>query len=409
MTRKLLLPTRLERMQIRRDHVHDPTPSQPSKNTETNDVKGLQQDLLVSSLDDPPLQHDSRSIVDHNRHCEETENSTRLEQWIHDQQAHQQDGAAQENSADLASSSSTGHTEAPPPTPPALPPRPAIPQTEPPQSSALSQREALLQQIREVVGKRVSQITSNEDPALRRSLDFSTSHEAAIAPETSPVPNSDTKEAAWARSGSLYPSIGRDASPQPVTAAPSHPVPTDIQMDSHAWLEKAGWDSHEQPPPALTDSWEKEEPSFQAPRPGPPPVPPKPEAARAASTSNVGNKDLSPTNPYYSKLNRTSLPPLLFTPRIFTSNCGAFRVEAELLDWKDGKVWLRKGNGVKISVPLSRFSGVDVEFILTEMMRRAEQRRVNAGLQAARDERSVPCGIELGLESELEKVYAVAI
>jgi hypothetical protein len=68
----------------------------------------------------------------------------------------------------------------------------------------------------------------------------------------------------------------------------------------------------------------------------------------------------------------------------FTSSCGNYIVDALLLDWRAGKVWLLKANGVKVAVPLSRFSGRDIEYILLEMAKRNDEKAPREGAQFAK-------------------------
>ena len=59
-----------------------------------------------------------------------------------------------------------------------------------------------------------------------------------------------------------------------------------------------------------------------------------------------------------------------FKTRLWHDQSGNFAVNAELLDWRDGKVELHKMNGVKVAVPMSRLCGADVEFVFQEMAKR---------------------------------------
>ena len=57
----------------------------------------------------------------------------------------------------------------------------------------------------------------------------------------------------------------------------------------------------------------------------------------------------------------------LFTPAAFarkwTDSTGTFSIEAELLDFQDGKVRLKKPNGNVITVAVDRLSQADQQFV----------------------------------------------
>ncbi|KAL7268049.1 cytoskeletal protein binding protein [Rhizina undulata] len=49
--------------------------------------------------------------------------------------------------------------------------------------------------------------------------------------------------------------------------------------------------------------------------------------------------------------------------RTWTDRTGSFKVEAQFLGYKDGKIHLHKTNGVKIAVPVSKMSNEDVQYV----------------------------------------------
>ncbi|OAD69390.1 hypothetical protein PHYBLDRAFT_95682, partial [Phycomyces blakesleeanus NRRL 1555(-)] len=49
--------------------------------------------------------------------------------------------------------------------------------------------------------------------------------------------------------------------------------------------------------------------------------------------------------------------------RTWTDRSGAFKVDAELLSYYDGKLRLHKTNGVKIDVPLEKMSMEDIRYV----------------------------------------------
>ncbi|KAI9669068.1 MAG: cytoskeletal protein binding protein [Alyxoria varia] len=74
--------------------------------------------------------------------------------------------------------------------------------------------------------------------------------------------------------------------------------------------------------------------------------------------------------------------------RTWTDRTGSFKVQAEFLGLKDGKIHLHKTNGVKIAVPVSRMSVEDIEYVekstgqsldeekpLSEVKRRSTEKR----------------------------------
>ena len=164
--------------------------------------------------------------------------------------------------------------------------------------------------------------------------------------------------------------------------------------------------------------------SVQTRKPRPPPIPPKPVSAtseipgprlpRSSPTVATGNAITAAKFSHdrqQSKPSQASQSPHPSSIRIFTSHCGSFSVEAKLLDWKNGKVRLHKANGLKIAVPLSKFSGADVEYVLREMMGRVEARKgaeERGDLSNEIDETRQMCGTQAGYMDELERAYSIA-
>ena len=307
MTKKLLIPARLQRMKIR--------------------------------------QEQAESVDDHNRHCEETENNARVENWVKEQQTTQQDGHHQAEEAECSTPDAV-KARSPSPPPPTLPPRSRVIKILQEPVPPLSQREALLQQIRELAG-RAEQMNSTIE------------HANALAK-----------------------------------------------------IDCVLQDTTELPPPTATNDPQRQS---AKPKRTPPPVPPKLKLTPSESLQQIPPTTTSPSNPY-NRSPTPNPPDPTSSTRTFTSNCGAFRTEALLLDWKDGQVWLQKSNGVKVSVPLSRLSGHDVGYILAEMMRRAESR---SGAASMKDVFGVELGVESlgggatggesGLQRELEDVYTALV
>ena len=309
MTKKLLIPTRLQRMKIRQEHAE--------------------------------------SVDDHNRHCEETENNARVEDWVKEQQTTQQKGSHQSDEAECSASDAVDARLRSPP-PPTLPPRSRVIEILQEPVPPLSQRGALLQQIRELAGRAERMNTTIEHVNALAKID-------CVLQDTTKL------------SSSIDPSTTQHQLSKPKRTAP--------------------------------------------------PVPPKLMLTPSESSKQIPLTTTYPANP--DDRDSTSKPPSpTSSARTFTSNCGAFQTEASLLDWKDGQVWLQKSNGVKVSVPLSRLSGHDVGYVLTEMMRRAETRSgaaslknvfgVELGVEGLEGRGWGGTGGESGLQKELEAVYAVA-
>ena len=59
----------------------------------------------------------------------------------------------------------------------------------------------------------------------------------------------------------------------------------------------------------------------------------------------------------------TEIEPNMSRTRTWTDRSGSFKVEAEFIGLKDGKIHLHKLNGVKIAVPVSKMAVEDLEFV----------------------------------------------
>lgn len=354
MTRKLLLPTRVQRMRIRQQHVLPAEIStKPAVHPDTPDKKELEDQALLTGLGEAIMSHSSDAVFNHNRRLEQTENSARLERWIEEQKAHQQDETHQQNSKPAVSIVQALAAQSPPP--PALPPRPGSLQTMMYGLQPQSQREGLLQQIREVGSKRLRQTSS--------------------ADEQPPTPCSRTEQVEGVKRSTGSTAFGcSEIHSEPTLPAADNDQTTSLQRDEVTLPE---WCQETRLEPAVEASGHPEAPTspsmgrivVKALKGGKsrPPIPPKPEAFCPESASE-SRRSLYLPYPYQTSPEATRHASTSSAMRVFTSNCGNFKVEAELLDWKDGKVWLRKINGVKIAVPLSRFSGYDVEFVVAETM-----------------------------------------
>jgi hypothetical protein len=60
--------------------------------------------------------------------------------------------------------------------------------------------------------------------------------------------------------------------------------------------------------------------------------------------------------------------------REWTDTTGTYQIDAEFRDYRDGKVYLRRDDGVHISVPMSRLSHADRAFVRAELKRRKSAR-----------------------------------
>lgn len=469
MTKKLLLPTRVRRMQIRQQHNLHPEKStasseapktdgvksssslaqptnyhqgyekQPAVNWYGNPIQqqpqdtgysnnqypyvpaqetgfsnghapGLpdqqtvfQQNCSLTSLKEPTLQSEGTLIHDHNRHCEENENDARFQKRIEDQKALKQKWLAQHR----VQSAVLGHvpTDEQSPTPLALPPRSHKYQRFAQSHGLTSQKDALLRQIREIASGGSGQEVSVVEEPSKSSM--STSGMGTV--RKSPAPPSSVGRGAASESEFLARSLGRDAGLDPQDR--SLPLPDSNPAEGHQGNFGVPTKCNQPSCDVCTTYWGQRELDDQSIRkPPPPPIPPKPQAFQPGSANEAWGS-LPPTRPYHTLTGAVRHASTAASIRVYTSNCGNFKVEAELLDWKDGKVWLRKANSVKIAVPLSRFSGQDVEYVVTEMMRRVDQGRTaidHAGSDVVqKDDTATSCGVQAGLHAELEGAYAI--
>ncbi|KAK5131914.1 hypothetical protein LTR08_000502 [Meristemomyces frigidus] len=79
---------------------------------------------------------------------------------------------------------------------------------------------------------------------------------------------------------------------------------------------------------------------------------PRRSAQRGGSSDKRGSKDSAPK----SRPNQTRL-------RTWTDRSGTFKVEAEFIGLRDGKIHLHKMNGVKIAVPVNKMAIEDLEYV----------------------------------------------
>ncbi|CAJ0841587.1 11831_t:CDS:10, partial [Entrophospora sp. SA101] len=103
--------------------------------------------------------------------------------------------------------------------------------------------------------------------------------------------------------------------------------------------------------------------------PTPPPALPTRPSARSKTASeeeDVIKKIQTPTNralPERPAQAQSKSKPIPSNTRTWTDRTGTFKVEAELLNVDDGKVYLHKLNGNKIAVPLDKMSKRDLVYI----------------------------------------------
>ena len=232
-------------------------------------------------------------------------------------------------------------------------------------------REALLRQILEVGSRKPAQTASNEvapEEQGQRGLSADSTVCAHISP--SAPANQGTEQAESARA--IATTLHSKSMNNPTTQTRKLPPPP-IPPKPRSVLPTASPSAISKPqPPAIRNNDVPTISSDSAPEvhkaiSSPLPLLPKPAQFNTATATAAPSQNPYPHTLLPNKTHRST------STRIFTSNCGTWSVQAQLLDWKAGKVWLRKINNVKISVPLSRFSGADVEHILTEMMQRAEE------------------------------------
>jgi outer membrane protein assembly factor BamB len=76
--------------------------------------------------------------------------------------------------------------------------------------------------------------------------------------------------------------------------------------------------------------------------------------------------------------------------RQWSDSSGKFRVDAELIDFKDGKVSLRKADGTIVQTPLGKLSQADQKFLRAELKRRKE---AAAPVDAATTGKEIPVAL----------------
>lgn len=88
-------------------------------------------------------------------------------------------------------------------------------------------------------------------------------------------------------------------------------------------------------------------------------------AARSTSTVPTANSSQSPTkSPGWPIIaNTLGVEPDTARTRTWTDRSGSFKVEAEFIGLKDGKIHLHKLNGVKIAVPVVKMAVEDLEYV----------------------------------------------
>ena len=365
--------------------------------------KALQQNCSFTSLEEPKLQGEGSPIEDHNRHCEENENGARFQKLIEDQKPLKQQWLAPLQVQSKVSARLPIDEQSP--TPPALPPRPheylKLAQSHRP----TSQEDALLGQTCGIAsGGSGKQVSVAEEP-LKSSM--STSRMGTS--RKSPAPPSHVSEGVNSEAEFVARPLGCDGVLDPHDQ--SLPPPDSNTAAGHQGNFGVPTKCNQPSCAVCTTYWSQREHGDQSIRnPAPPPIPPKPQAFRPRS-GNEAKGSLPPTKPHKALTGAVSNTSTAASYRVYTSNCGHFKIEAELLDWKDGKVWLRKANNVKIAVPLSRFSGQDVEYVVTEMMRRVDRGRTATDYVGSdvvqTDETATSCGVQAGLQDELEGAYAL--
>lgn len=329
MTKKLLLPQAGQRSQSKQLDINPTKPavqgnhsnSTPEHHHATEDSQHRsQQGKRLSSAD---------SAQSHNDNWEKVENKCRLSKWIDEQQVFQYEDTLEIEDAspvDEDHASTSGSTT---PSPPELPPRPIA--SHPPVTSAQqpTARQFLLQQIRDMAVLHAADVDPN--PAGLPDPEASTASRQPATCTKNDLSQDRTE-----------PSDTSDNTTSRQYVRDSDPVRPELQISAQL---------HPSELPSR-----------------PPPIPPKPKEFITAPVPQA-----LPSPPAsHPPATDTSTTPAPF--RNFTSSCGAYTVTAQLLEWRAGKVWLAKSNGIKVAVPLSKFSGRDIEYILPETGRRHDER-----------------------------------
>ena len=110
-------------------------------------------------------------------------------------------------------------------------------------------------------------------------------------------------------------------------------------------------------------------PNFTPPLNAPPNVSTIPSIPRPADVPKV--RPLS--QPGAAQKRKSSEPDF----RTWTDSTGKYTVEAEFVDFQDGKVRLRKGNGSIVALPIERLSAADQQFVKAQGEAKAEDNAAN--------------------------------
>ncbi|CAG8505262.1 6612_t:CDS:10 [Ambispora leptoticha] len=100
--------------------------------------------------------------------------------------------------------------------------------------------------------------------------------------------------------------------------------------------------------------------------PPPPALPNRPSMRAKPSNETLVKKIQTPTNrqlPDRPAQAQSKSKPMPSNTRTWTDRTGSFKVEAQFLQYVDGKVHLHKLNGVKIAVPVDKMSKEDIAYI----------------------------------------------
>jgi hypothetical protein len=328
MTRKLLLPTARQRKQLARNQLHS-DPDQRYK--ESTELISNEPVSAEASNDQGTQPASSGSIEEHNAHCEKAENNHRLKKWLDEQRVddYLEVSESRDITAAMEEGSSTSGSLTPPPE---LPPRPV---KKPGLALQTNPREALLQEIRDAGRSRAAnQVASNTASKANTALPTATEDTISchVIQQTAQLSRAATRPPTKARGSSVQNDSQGCTSCPDLSENARRPPPVPRRSRHLAVTSTVS-----QPPPS--------------PPPSPPPVP-------------------DPvTRPAFHS---------------FTSSCGNYVVDALLLDWRAGKVWLLKANGVKVAVPLSRFLGRDIEYILLEIAKRNDEKAPRESARCAK-------------------------
>lgn len=76
--------------------------------------------------------------------------------------------------------------------------------------------------------------------------------------------------------------------------------------------------------------------------------------------------------------------------RTWTDRSGSFKVEAQFIGLRDGKIHLHKLNGVKIAVPVQKMSLADLEYVEEATGESLEDEKLLADIKRTRSQRKAP-------------------